>query len=267
MAGGIDRECCRPASEAGRWYQSLEARLVTLHRMSHPSGRPWIIAHRGASLQAQENTIAAFELAADLGADAVELDARRTADGVLVVHHDDTVTGLDRPIVAMNRAELAATAPWIPDLGEALTACADMWIDVEVKNDPRDADWDPDDAVMRTIVTDYGTADIVITSFNTQTVAVASRAGLRTGWLIGRKVDPVEATVTAAEAGHEFLLPHFSTLRGRRGKHIVAAAAGAGIELAVWTVDEPTDIVRLADLGVGGIATNAPDIARAALAP
>ena len=50
-----------------------------------------VIAHRGASAAAPENTIEAFLLARELGADWVELDARRTRDGAIVVHHDDTL--------------------------------------------------------------------------------------------------------------------------------------------------------------------------------
>ena len=195
----------------------------------------------------------------------MELDARRTADDVLIVHHDDTVPGLDRPIVAMARPELAEAAPWVPDLADALQACAGMWIDVEVKNDPRQSDWDPEDVVTRAIIADHRAADIVVTSFNPQSVAVAAEAGLRTGLLIGRGIDPADAAATAAEAGHEMLLPHYSTLAGDHGKHIVSAGAKAGIEIAVWTVDDPTEMTRLAELGVGGIATNAPDVAAAAL--
>ena len=241
--------------------------LSTLHCMPHPSGRPWIIAHRGASLQAQENTVGAFRLAAELGADAVELDVRRTADHVLIVHHDATAPGADRPIVAMTRAELADCAPEIPDLVDALAACAGMWVDVEVKNDPRDADWDPGNDVTKAIIAGHGDADIVLTSFNPQSVAVASRAGLRTGLLVGRGVDPADAALPAADAGHEMLLPHYSTLGGDHGEYIVVAGARAGIEIAVWTVDDRTEMVRLAGLGVGGIATNAPDVARSVLAP
>ncbi len=231
----------------------------------HPSGRPWIIAHRGASLQAPENTIESFRLAAELGADAVELDARRTADNVLIVHHYDTVPGVDLPIVAMTRSELADAAPWVPDLSDALEACAGMWVDVEVKNDPRQSDWDPEDVVTRAIIAGYAAADIVVTSFNPRSVAVAAEAGLRTGLLIGRGIDPADAAAAAAEAGHEMLLPHFSTLAGNHGEHIIASGVRAGIEIAVWTVDDPKEISRLAELGVGGIATNAPDIAAAVL--
>jgi glycerophosphoryl diester phosphodiesterase len=233
--------------------------------MPHPQGRPWIIAHRGASLQARENTIEAFRMAAALGADAVELDARRTADDVLIVHHDDTVAGSDRPIIAMTRRELRDLAPWVPDLAEAIEACRGMWVDVEVKNDPREPDWDPDDTVTKAIVANHRGDDIVVTSFNSESVAVASRAGLRTGWLIGRGIDPAAVAQAAATAGHELLLPHYSTMSDDHGSHILEAAGLAGVEVAVWTLDDPVEMKRLASLGVGGIATNAPDIAHSAL--
>lgn len=234
-------------------------------RVPHPSGRPWIVAHRGASLHTRENTIEAFILARELGADSVELDARRTADGVIIVHHDDTLPGADRPIVSLARAEVAAEAPWVPDLADAIDACTGMWVDVEIKNDPREADWDPDDAVATAVADAHGDADIVVTSFNPGTVVTARRAGLRTGLLLGRGFDPAEMAGPAAEQGHEFLLPHWSTLGGEHGVRIVEAARVAGIEVAVWTVDDPTDMTRLARLGVGAICTNAPDVAASTL--
>ena len=64
-----------------------------------------VIAHRGASAVARENTLEAFRLAAELGADWVELDARRTADGHVVVHHDAELAD-GRVICLLPRAEL-----------------------------------------------------------------------------------------------------------------------------------------------------------------
>ncbi len=232
--------------------------------MAHPAGRPWIIAHRGASLREKENTLDAFRLAFALGADAVELDVRSTADGVLVVHHDDTIPGCEQPIVAMTRAEVNETAPWVPELGDALEA-ATGWVDVEVKNDPRDADWDPDHGAVVAVAQQFGDADILVTSFNPGTVELARTRGLRTGLLIGRGIDPAKAAAPAAGAGHDFLLPHHATMQGDHGEHIVAAAREAGIEIAVWTVDEPAEMKRLAGIGVGAIATNVPDVAHLAL--
>ncbi|MFK5282341.1 glycerophosphodiester phosphodiesterase, partial [Lacticaseibacillus paracasei] len=89
---------------------------------------------RGASRAARENTIEAFRLAVDLGADGVELDVRPTADRVLVVHHDAHLAD-GRAIVATERAELPAD---VADLGPALDACRDLVVNLELKNDPSD---------------------------------------------------------------------------------------------------------------------------------
>jgi glycerophosphoryl diester phosphodiesterase len=96
-------------------------------------------------------------------------------------------------------------------------------------------------------------------------VVASINSGLRTGWLIGRGVDPADAAVAAAQMGCEFVLPHFSTLNGPNGSRIINAASGSGIEVAVWTVDDPAVMTHLASLGVGGIATNRPDVAVATL--
>ncbi len=58
---------------------------------TYPPNRPLIFAHRGASAQAPENTLPAFELAADMGADGIEFDVQITADGKLIIHHDLTL--------------------------------------------------------------------------------------------------------------------------------------------------------------------------------
>src|SRR3954465_3236369 len=109
-----------------------------------------IFAHRGASARYTENTVMAFQGARDLGADWVELDVRRTADGALAVHHDAHLAD-GRAIV-----ELAAAAlpPHVPLLAEALAACAPMGVNVEIKNWPADVDFD----VSATIVEPHAPA-------------------------------------------------------------------------------------------------------------
>ena len=77
---------------------------------------------------ARENTIEAFALAGRLGADAVELDVRRTRDGLLVIHHDPTLSD-GRVIARTDAAELPAH---VPHLGAALDACAGLWVNVEI---------------------------------------------------------------------------------------------------------------------------------------
>jgi len=97
-----------------------------------------VIGHRGASATHPENTLEAFRAAAEQGAHGVELDVRRTADDVLVVFNDAHL-GDGRLIRELGAAELPAT---IPTLAQALDACADLWMNVEVKNMPDDPDYD-----------------------------------------------------------------------------------------------------------------------------
>ena len=91
----------------------LDAR--NLHRM--PS-RPLVLAHRGANRLARENTVDAFVRARELGADGVELDVRRTADGVLVVHHDAAVEPVGL-LVEQPFAEIRAALPVAADAGRS----------------------------------------------------------------------------------------------------------------------------------------------------
>ncbi|MFI5879114.1 glycerophosphodiester phosphodiesterase [Streptomyces sp. NPDC051554] len=87
--------------------------------------RALAVAHRGDPWAAVENTLEAVRLAADAGADAIEVDLRCTADGVVVLHHDDDLRRLwGRPesVAALTSAELRESAPAVPTLREALEA-------------------------------------------------------------------------------------------------------------------------------------------------
>src|SRR5690348_11168207 len=120
-----------------------------MSRFARCRGRPGlrcpvtlVLAHRGANRVEPENTVAAFTRALELGADGVELDVHRTADGALVVHHDAVAPGLGllaaTPFEAVRRA-----APRIPTLAEALDVCAGRFVNVEIKSPPGDPDRDP----------------------------------------------------------------------------------------------------------------------------
>jgi len=101
--------------------------------------RPLVIAHRGASGFATENSLAAFRAARDLGADAVELDIHATADGALVVHHDEMIGPhhVAHCSLAEVRSHLLANGESVPTLEEALRAIhPDMTAFVEVKSLP-----------------------------------------------------------------------------------------------------------------------------------
>lgn len=226
--------------------------------------RPLIIAHRGASAAHPENTVAAFAGAAGLGADAVELDARRTSDGAVVVHHDDTLPD-GRVIVALPRTELPGS---VPTLAEALDACGELIVNVEIKNWPDDADFDPREAVADAVVTEVerrGIGErIVVSSFHRPTIdRVRARAPeLRTAFLHAH-VDGPTALAEAVEHGHPLLHPWYGWVT----EELVAAAHLARVGVNAWTVDEPDVMARLAAMDVDGIVTNLPDLALEVLGP
>jgi glycerophosphoryl diester phosphodiesterase len=221
-----------------------------------------VYAHRGASADAVENTLAAFELARVQGADGVELDVRRSADGDLVVHHDAAVPD-GRVILETPTAELPEH---VPSLAEALDACAGLVVNVEIKNSPFDPDHDPErtvaDDVVALLADRQGRDDVLVSSFDLATVdRVRALGAVPTAFLTF--VDPVgEAAVAlAAERGHRAIHPHEGTVDAA----FVRLAHEAGLQVNVWTVDDPERLRALAAAGVDGIVTNVPAKAREAL--
>ncbi|HRE02257.1 MAG TPA: glycerophosphodiester phosphodiesterase, partial [Ilumatobacteraceae bacterium] len=221
-----------------------------------------VLAHRGASAAEPENTIAAFRRAAEMGADAVELDVRRTVDEVLVVHHDAHLPD-GRAIVATFAAELPASVATVTD---ALDACAGMWVNVEIKNDPRDPDFDPTDAVADAtiaLLADRGEPHRwLISSFRLETIdrCRALAPEIRTAWLTAALPDDVVATLV--EHGHLALHPWYGTVTSE----LIEACHDVGIAVNTWTCDDPDAMRQLIGWGIDGICTNVPDVALAVLA-
>ena len=221
-----------------------------------------VVAHRGASRAERENTVEAFALAAALGSDAVELDVRRTADRVLIVHHDPylPVQGSEnrQAIVDLAAADLPAH---IPDLQTALDACGGMWVNVEIKNDPREPDYDPSDSIADQTVaalSQRGQDDRwLVSSFRIETIdrCRSLAPGIRTAWLVGGVPDDVIATIVSR--GHAALHPWVDTLR----RSHVDVCHGAGILVNTWTCDDPARMAELIEWGIDGICTNVPDVA------
>lgn len=222
-----------------------------------------IFAHRGASATKRENTLEAFAEAGRLGADGVELDVRRGAAGALVVHHDPDVPGLG-PIAALEVADLP---PEVPLLEGALIACGPLAVNIEVKNLPNEADFDPRETVAAAVaglVTELKlTSRVIVSSFNLAAIDAVRRAEpeVATGWLTVSGYDQYRALATAAERGHAALHPHHLAVTPQ----LVAAAHDLGLALNTWTVDDPARMVELAGWDVDTLITNVVDIAVGAL--
>ena len=220
-----------------------------------------VIAHRGASAAAPENTIEAFLLARELGADWVELDARRTADGAVVVHHDDALAD-GRVIVELDLAELPTH---VCTLAAALDACEGMSVNVEIKNWPADRDFDEAELVAAEVVAEVRRRDahdrILVSCFHRPTLDRVRELDpeLPTAFLhhvVDGSWDELAADVAAG--GHRALHPWDGVV----DEALVAAARAHGLEVNVWTVDDPDRMAQLIALGVHGLCTNLPDVAR-----
>ena len=221
-----------------------------------------VIAHRGASQAAPENTVEAFRLARDLGADWVELDVRRTTDGVAVVHHDAHLAD-GRRIGHLHADELPG---YVPSLAEALEACEGMGVHLEIKNLPDDPDYDREnlvaDAVAGLIAAYLGPERAIVSSFNVD-AADAVRAVDPTipAALICGIVQPAQAVARAT--AHTMVAVH--AFDAMCDASFVRRAHDAGLAVNVWTINHADRMAELVAMGVDGLITDVPDIARAVI--
>jgi glycerophosphoryl diester phosphodiesterase len=222
--------------------------------------RPLVIAHRGASGYEVENSLAAYRTAGDQGADAAELDLHTTADGALIVNHDERI---GTHLIAHSsfreiRALSLANGEPVPTLEEALAAIMPRMIAcIEIKAlAPR---WDEKlfDAIERTGAPDR----VILHGFDHRLVhrLGEKRPLLHRGVLSASyPMHPVRC-LEDADAG----------ILWQHGNHVDAALVSsihdAGMAVYVWTVDEPEEMRRFLALGVDGLVTNLPDLARAAV--
>ena len=217
-----------------------------------------VIAHRGASAVRKENTVEAFVEARRLGADMVELDVRRTRDGVLVIHHDASVPG-GGAIVELRHDALP---PWLPTLEQAIDACVGMVVNIEVKSSPLDPDFDEDRWVAGRVAEQLGERGwrdrVLVSSFDLVSVdrIRAVDDAIPTALLTLPGFDTREAAATALAHGHRVLHPHDLAVT----PDLVAHLHALGMTVNVWTVDDPARMHELVEMGVDGICTNVPDV-------
>jgi len=230
---------------------------------------PLVLAHRGARRRAPENTVEAFTAARRLGADGVELDIHRCADGHLVIHHDPIAPGLG-VLAEYELAAIRAHSPTVPTLPEALDALEGLLVNVEIKNLPPEPGYDAEHRAAPTLLellASRGRRDrVLVTSFNIETVdrVRALDPHVSTGFLTFA-MEPAAAIGIAVEHGHGAWHPDRGTV-AEDPVDIIAAAHGASLEVNVWTVNEPSELASFAEAGADGLITDVPDVAVSVLA-
>ena len=233
-------------------------------------GRPAVVGHRGLRRAGlRENTPPAFAAAAADGADWIELDVRRSADGALVLYHDgwtpDGVAVFDR-----TTAELAEQGLWT--LSDVLADFPpDVGLDVEVKNLPGEPDYDPDDVIVpvvaEMIAPLIGQRPLMTSSFNPLTVGrlVEALPEIPCSLIHFDTLAITSAAVIAREMGAAGLSPRVNS-PGLDAEGVAAVHAD-GLTLLVWTVNKPELARDLAAAGVDALCTDDPGAILAAFAP
>lgn len=222
-----------------------------------------IYGHRGASAAFVENTVEAFAGAQELGADWVELDVQRTGDGKLAVYHDEELED-GRQLHELAFSELP---DFVPTLAEAIVACGDMGVNIEIKNDPQKESFDPEHLMVPDVLAvarEHLTSDrCLISSFDMGAVNAVRDLDARmpTALITMDDVGPEVSIGRVTAHSHGAVNPWDEIVSPRW----IAMADEAELEVNVWTVDDPERMVELARAGVAGIITNVPDVAVQAL--
>lgn len=245
---------------------------------------PLVIAHQGGEGLRPSNTMASFQNAMDLGVDVLEMDVHSTADGVLVLIHDDTVdrttdgTGRVNELTFAELQQLDAGDYWteddgqtypfrgqgitIPALEEVLAAFPGMPVNIEIKQVEPSIAGDLCELLRRYERTDRA----LVASFHPESMnefrslcpEVATsmvESEIRVFYVLNRLglgglySPPGEAFQVPERSGSiEILTPPF-----------VSGAQGRDIAVHAWTINETADMARLLDLGLDGIITDRPD--------
>lgn len=246
---------------------------------------PRLFGHRGAAGVAPENTLESFRRALDDGAGYLELDVRATRDGAIVVIHDATVdrtTEGTGPVDALDlgelrrldagfRFEVAGRFPWrgrgvgIPALADVLDEFPGTPLNIEIKQgEPR---------IEETVVSllrDRRVLDDVVLAAEDDSIMRRIRAAApeaATSFSAVEVRDFFERCLGGAFAGYRppgvalQIPPRFGSLE-LVSAETVAAAHRAGLEMHVWTIDDPDEMRRLLDLGVDGVMSDFPDVLR-----
>lgn len=239
--------------------------------MAPSSGRPLVIAHRGASAYMPENTMGAYALAVEQRADMIEIDLHLTRDREIVVAHDADLGhfGAEGAIADATLAEVRrldaghgrgepATVPTLAEVLDGFGGKIPLNLEIKWSND---GDYPGLEERTISALDERGLgASILFSSFRDSILGrlreVSPTARLAT------LIDPrhAERMLERAEAmGSEAINPHFVLVTPK----LVGDAHAAGLAVYVYTVDEEEQMKRLLDMGVDGLFTNRPDRMRA----
>ncbi len=233
---------------------------------------PRVLAHRGLALDAPENTLLAFAKAVAEGVTHIETDVHESADGVAVVSHDDTLTRVAGRSIRVNQLTVSELrrvdlghGQSFSTLAEAIDAFPEARFNIDVKSAG---------VVAPTIEAIYSVSAIdrvLVTSFSSARRVAATQGlpGVATSAAFSEMLQVLTAMRFGFTRRARSLLAAFDAIqlperwKGVRvlSPALIGLAHEVGVEVHVWTVNDPEDMVRLYDLGVDGIVSDRADLA------
>lgn len=242
--------------------------------------RPLVIAHRGGAGECPENTWQAFRAAVRSGVTHIETDAQLTLDGIVVLSHDSNLLrtfNIDCEISAVTWDELIEVAGDYADDLMRLDAVLDEFPDTEFTVDAKSQEVAL--PLAQLVVENNAQDRVILASFNEGRLECLRQSFPDLMTSLG--TSGVARLVLAAKTGHsadQLRVP--AVRRGVRAAQVpekygpvtvvdrrfVATAHQAGLEVHVWTVNSEEQMRRLIDLGVDGIITDYPTLARKVIA-
>jgi glycerophosphoryl diester phosphodiesterase len=261
-----------PWSNLFRWIPGrVAACLESLGAAIAPRERRVLrIAHRGASAYAQENSLESLRVAAELGADMVEIDIRVTADDIPIVMHDGNLKrthGVAGEVSELTLAELrrlTAPAGGIVSFDDAVALCRELGLGLYL--DIKRISFEAARLMFETLDAHHYVCNTIFGSFLPEFLAdiKAARPDARTSILFGAlNIDPVKLAQAIkadfvhpcwerrAEQPHKLLTPAW-----------IAAARAAGLGIVCWHEERPAEIAALKALGVDAICSDKPELLR-----
>lgn len=216
-----------------------------------------IIGHRGSAGYEPENTLRSFQKAMAIGVDWIELDVHRTADGQLVVIHDDTVdrtTGASGKVSDMKLAEIkkldAGKGEKVPTLQEAIDLVRGrVKLIIEIKQEGLEAD------VVNLIQRNDIINSCMVSSFHYKSIRHVKKLipRLMTAAIVSRLPVDFKSLSTDIMADSIFIRKDIAT------SAFVDEAHKDGFTVCIWNVDVPEDIRKYAEMGADYLSSNYPD--------
>lgn len=232
-------------------------------------------AHRGASGYAPENTMEAFKMAIEMGADGIELDIQMSKDGKLVVIHDEYINRVSNGVGAVKEYTLEQLKAFnynqphqefeyvtIPTLDEVYELVKDttLIVNVELKNSIFNYEGMEEKALS--LAAEYKLENrIIYSSFNHYSMLELKKLNddAKTGFLYQDGI--LNLPQYAVDAGMDALHPPFYNLE-HPDINLIRECKKLGIKLHVWTVNSKKDLERMYQLGIDAIITDYPDKAK-----